>query len=276
MKKFFLLILLAIFAGGAYGGYILFFQKKGIRPRHRVPLASPIVSSPAAPPVTTSSTVATSGPVTAGEETQPADKVKEEPPSKTVDVEPSKDLLEDFPATITVKDGDKEYTVQYTGQFRRSKRFLIELNTYDIASYVQTPKKGKTAELLDDLLVDGEAKVYMLRFINALPGRQITNDIYDAINESFGDVDVDRLKEGIDTFAQQFSVGSSKGDIVYIVWLPGGVVYSGFKTKDNLSFLAKDVPFARALWRIWAGPKYGDKRLTLVHRFAHDPATSKK
>lgn len=266
MKKLFLILFLAIVAGGAYGGYVLFGQKKTLRIRKPIPLAA-AETIPTAPPTQ----VAASPLPDRADESTPKEPPKEEaPPPKSISVEPSKETFEDFPATVTVKDGDKSYTVQYTGQFRRSKKFLIELNTYDIASYVQSPEKGKTMDLLNDLLVDGEVKVYMLRFINALPGRQISNDIYDAINEQFYDVDVDRLKDGITSFSEQFSVGSSRGDIVYIVWLPGGAVYSGFKTRD-LSFIGKDVPFARALWRIWAGPKYGEKRYGLVRRFAFEP-----
>lgn len=267
MKKMLSILLLVIIGGGAYGGYLLFGQKKTLKIRKPIPLttaaATPSATPAQAPVAETPNAIVESKPVEAPKE--------EASPPKSISVEPSKENLEDFPATITVKDGDKNYTVQYTGQFRRSKKFLIELNTYDIASYVQSPEKGQTMDLLNDLLVDGEVKVYMLRFINALPGRQISNDIYDAINEQFYDVDVDRLKDGINTFCEQFSVGSSRGDIVYIVWLPGGAVYSGFKTRD-LSFVGKDVPFARALWRIWAGPKYGEKRYGLVRRFAFDPS----
>jgi hypothetical protein len=268
MKKILMLLILVIVAGGAYGGYLLFGQKKTLKIRKPIPLSTATTAGSADPKQEV--IAATPDPAIESKTAEPLS--VEAPTPKSISVEPSKENLEDFPATITVKDGDKSYTVQYTGQFRRSKKFLIELNTYDIASYVQSPEKGQTMDLLNDLLVDGEVKVYMLRFINALPGRQISNDIYDAINEQFYDVDVDRLQDGINTFCEQFSVGSNRGDIVYIVWLPGGAVYSGFKSQD-LSFVGKDVPFARALWRIWAGPKYGEKRYGLVRRFAFEPST---
>lgn len=201
-------------------------------------------------------------------EVEPLPAEVEAPPSPTIAVVPSEEVIENFPATITVRDGAKSFVAKYTGQFRRNKKFIIAIDTYDIASYVVEPANGETLELLDGLLVDGKAKVYMLRFVNGLPGRQIMNDIYNEINTSFTDVDLERLQESVDNFCTQFKNGSKPGDIVYIVWLPEGKVYSAFNSADSLTFLAQDVPFARALWRIWAGPRRGDIRFNLVRRYA--------
>lgn len=256
MLKKVLFAVVIVFAGlGGYGWYFLYGPVKGIQPR---------------PPLT-SEAVAETPAVSA---TPEAEQDVVEP---YISVDPSTDTIETFPATVTVHDGDKTYVTHYTGQLRRTKRFLIEIKTYDIASYVTEMEPGKTLDLLDDLLQDGTAKVFMLRFISALPGRQISNDIYDEINDpvSFGDVDLVRLQHGIDTFCQQFSVGSHRGDIVYIVWLPNGKVYSGFNTADKLNFIGQDIPFARALWRIWVGPKYGDNRFNLVRRYADDKPMTK-
>lgn len=199
---------------------------------------------------------------------------QEEKPLPFIAVAPSTDLVEAFPSTVTVHDGDKTYVARYTGQMRRVKPvFVLPINVYDIASYVIEPKEGETLKLLDGLLVDGATKVYLLRFLNNLPGKKISDDIYDEINETFTDVDVDRLKPSIDKFVTQFKGGSKKGDVVYIVWLPGGKVYSAFNTSDRVHFIGQDVPFARAIWRIWAGPKFGEKRLSLVSRYATNSAT---
>jgi hypothetical protein len=249
-----LLVVLAVGAGSAY--YYFFGQTKTLKLRGKPPASSvanatpPTSSDPAANPVA-----------------PPA----AEPVSPQIRVEPSKEVTEEFPTFIDVVDGEKRYRCEYTGQFRRTKKVLVEIKTYDIASYVVEPQKGETLKLLDGLLVDGKAKVYMLRFISALRGQMIMNDIYDRINSSFDDVDVDRLQKNIDDFVSVFKSGSAKGDIVYIVWLPGGKVYSAFNTADPVPYIADDVPFARALWRIWAGPTFGDIRFNLVRRFADPP-----
>jgi hypothetical protein len=253
-----LLVVFAIGAGSAY--YFLFGQTKSLKLRGKPPAAT--VASTTPPTATDSATNSAAATPTP------------EPASRQIRVEPSKEITEDFPSFIEVVDGEKRYRCEYTGQFRRTKKVIVELKTYDIASYVVEPEKGETLKLLDGLLVDGKAKVYMLRFISALRGQMIMNDIYDRINSSFDDVDVDRLQKNIDDFVSVFKSGSQKGDIVYIVWLPGGKVYSAFNTADPVPYIADDIPFARALWRIWAGPTFGDIRFNLVRRFA-DPPISK-
>jgi hypothetical protein len=259
-----LVVVLAIAGGTAW--YFLFGQVKTLKRRGKPPAVTQNLPAEVLPAAGTS---APGDPAPSTVATPPA-----EPVARQVQVEPSGETVEDFPAFIEVVDGSKRYRCEYTGQFRRTKKVLVEIKTYDIASYVLEPEKGETLKLLDGLLVDGKAKVYMLRFISALRGQMIMNDIYDRINSSFDDVDVDRLQKNIDDFVSVFKSGSQKGDIVYIVWLPGGRVYSSFNQANPVPYIADDVPFARALWRIWAGPTFGDIRFNLVRRFA-DPPLSK-
>lgn len=197
--------------------------------------------------------------------------VEESPaPSPTIAVIPSQEEIEGFPAQITVRDGEQAFVAEYTGQFRRTKEFVLSIDVYDIASYVVEPTHGETLELLDGLLVDGKVKVYVIRFLNSLPGRPLMNDIYNDINTSFTDVDLEKLQENVDRFCLQFQDGSRRGDTVFMAWLPDGKVYSGFNTTDPLTLLAHDIPFARALWRNWSGPRRGDLRFNLVRNYATD------
>lgn len=265
-----LIMILALGAGTTY--FFVFGQVKGLKLRGKPPAHSPTQPTAAANPAANTDVSAGTNPT--------ADPAPEQLPtsiesmSPTIRVEPSKEVVEDFPAFIDVHDGEKSFHCEYTGQFRRTKKIIVEIKTYDIASYVVEPQRGQTMELLDGLLVDGKTKVYMLRFISSLKGTMIMNDIYDRINSSFDDVDVDRLQKNIDNFVSVFKSGSKPGDVVYIVWLPNGKVYSAFNTKDPVPSIAQDVPFARALWRIWAGPTFGDIRFNLVRRFA-DPSQAK-
>lgn len=217
------------------------------------------------PPATALASGSESALETPAETAQPA-------ASPTISVEPSPDVVENFPARITIRDGEQTFVAEYTGQYRRIKQVIISINIYDIASYVHEPTKGDTLELLDGLLVDGKAKVYMIRFLNDLPARPLLNDIYKDINTSFTDVDLERLRENIDNFCSQFKNGSRNGDTVYVVWLPGGKIYSAYNSMDPLPLLARDIPFARALWRNWAGPRRGDIRFNLVRQYANETA----
>jgi hypothetical protein len=248
MKKVVLAALAAVLGLAGYQWYAIFG-----RPDGKLKLRGTALAAQAAPP--------------AGEATREIE--AEAPPAPTISVQLSAETIEAFPATVVVREGGREHVAHYTGQARRIKPiFVLPIQVYDIASYVVEPKPGAPNDLLDGLLVDGPPKVYLLRFLNNIPGKKIMDDIYDEINTTFTDVDVDRLQENIDRFVKQFQGGSKKGDVVAIVWLPGGKVYSGFNTPEAVQFIGHDVPFARAIWRIWAGDKFGDKRVQLVSRYA--------
>lgn len=176
-----------------------------------------------------------------------------------------------FPERATVFDGSCPTEVHYTGKILRKRAvLLVPVNIYEIAAYVEEPAEADQETLLDEMLVDGPVKLFVLRFLLPLPGRAILADIRQAIVDSFGDVDMGQLQCEIDRFCGQFGRGASRGEMVYIVWLPGGRIYSGFHTADPLSFIAADEPMARAIWRVWAGPD-SENRVDLVERFTAKP-----
>lgn len=187
-----------------------------------------------------------------------------------------------FASWIKVFDERGTYDTVYMGKLLRTKgpRFL-PIRLYEIAAYTVDPKPASVDALLGDLLVDGKPKVYVIKFIAGLPGRAILSDIYNEIDATFTDVDMDRLRSNIDKFVQQFARGSKRGDLIYILWLPGGRVYSSFDAPEKVEFIGQDVPLARAIWRIWAGPQSGPERVTLVDRFArsaiaNNPGSAKR
>lgn len=217
-----------------------------------------------------------SGDVTPAEVGEPVDDLppplksadEDEPAPQEISVETSGALISGFPETVTIGAGDEQFTTTYTGMFTRSKNVLfVPIALYSIASYVENPHEVNSKALLDRLLKDGPRKVYILRFLKPLPGNQILNAIREEINATFSDVDMDRLESNINQFVQIFSPGSSTGDEVYMVWLPGGKLYCSFKDQSKLEMIAQDVPLARAIWRIWAGEQTGEERLSLVERF---------
>lgn len=205
-----------------------------------------------------------------------------EPPSEHIDVELpirlelGRQMVDGFPEVIKVIDGPRTCDVRYMGKIKRSRGVVIlSIKTYEIAAYIDEPTRQPTGELLDELLLDGRPKVYLIRFVNPLPGRAILKDIYTEINTTFTDVDMKRLKSNIDRFCQQFARGSSTGDLISIVWLKQGRVYSCFDAMDKVEFIGQDIPLARAIWRIWAGPQCGPERVDLVSRFATHSATAR-
>lgn len=175
--------------------------------------------------------------------------------------------VEGFPETVIVREGNSRHSLTYTGKFIRKRWFL---HLYEIASYIEAPQNGSTDNLLDALLRDGTRRVYLLRFLKPLPGSQIHGAIEEEIALTFTDVDMPRLRPNIDNFTRPFGNGSNTGDMVYLVWLPGGRSFSSFGDPQNVSLIARDVPLARAIWRIWAGENSGPERAGLVRRFASE------
>lgn len=197
---------------------------------------------------------------------------KLEPPIPTVSQEISLALSEKqvdgFPESIEVRDGDATKTLVLTGQFKRVKPILIvKLEIYEIASYTEAPIEGSAESLLADLLRDGKPKVYLLRFLRNLSGRQIIDAINEEVNVTFIDVDLPKLRPDIDRFIQVFQKGGEPGATVYMGWLNGGRFYCSFAEPKQLTFVKDDVSLARAIWRIWCGADAGPERVGLVRRF---------
>lgn len=202
---------------------------------------------------------------------------KEKPLSTVLQVKVSEELIEGFPKSVTVVDGDKQYKVDYTGNFIRMKQLLVfPIHLYAIASYVQAPKEGDTEALLDEMLVDGTPRVYLLRMLKTIPGKAVMNAIEEEINTYFVDVDMDKYGKDIQRFTAQFGNGATRDDIVYMVWLPGGRVFSGYNAPDKVQLVAQDLTLARAIWRIWAGEHSGPERVGLVERFATRSTNERK
>lgn len=186
----------------------------------------------------------------------------------TIAVTPSETTIDNFPETVTIKDGTRQIEVRYTGKILRKRAIvLIPMSIYEIASYVEEPAEGETEALLDHLLVDDRTKLFVIRFLMPLPGKAILNDIKIALEESFGDVDMKSIEAEIDRFCSQFGRGSSRGDLVHIVWLKGGKIFSAFEAPDHLEFIAEHQGMARAIWRIWTGPE-SENRINLVERYS--------
>lgn len=231
MKKALVLLIIVLVVGSVAGGSYLWLQPEPARLSNE-PVASP----------------------------------DELPPP--IRVAPSKRQIQGFPDSVTVFDTKGRYETTYTGKLLRMRRLVVvPVRLYEIASYTPSPQRGETEALLQQLLVDGAPKVYIIKFLIPLPGRTILKDIYDEIHATFTDVDMVRLGPNIDRFVQQFAKGSKRGDYVYILWLPGGRVYSSFGNPDKVEFIGEDVPLARAIWRIWAGPN-SPERNGLVQQYA--------
>lgn len=198
----------------------------------------------------------------------PAPQPKDETTPNLVKVNVSDSTLDNFPETVEIEFGDEKILATYTGHLvKRKKVLILPVETNRVACYVVSPTMGDGDTLADDLMVDGQPRALLLRFTKRLPGSFIADDIEQNIRETFTDVDVPRLRPNIDRFVQKFANGSAPGHKVYFVWMPGGRVYIGYETPENVELIAEDIPFARALWRCYVGRDHAD-RTDMVKRYA--------
>ena len=200
--------------------------------------------------------------------------VIDEPPGDVLKITISEEMIDGFPASVAIVDGQRTYSLDYTGQFTRRRGILFfDIDLYAIASYVEAPEPGETEALLDEMLVDGVRRVYLLRMLKTIPARAIAGAMDEEIDNYFIDIDMDRLGGAIDEFRGVFGHGAKRGQVVYMAWLPGGRSYASFNDAEHVELVAEDLPLARAIWRIWAGKHSGPERVGLVERLARQPSS---
>ena len=204
---------------------------------------------------------------------------KEAPPAEVppfMSVETSKDLLEGFPKHVHGKMGEETFRAEYTGKLVRVKKMLMfDMELYEVGCYIESPKPADTERMLSDMLEDGQRKVYIIKFSKPLPGRSILQAIKNEINETFKDVDMQKVGNDIDRFVKQFAHGSKSNECIYVSWQPGGRLYSSYNAPDKMELISVDVPLSRAIWRIWCGPLAGPERLGMVKHYATPPMDMK-
>jgi hypothetical protein len=178
-----------------------------------------------------------------------------------------------FPEKVVVVEGGRSTTLPMTGSYVRSRKIVVTIDFYEIASYVADRPSGSTDEMLESIWSDDGKKVYLLRFLFSVPGWQLRQAIHDEIARSFKDVSVDDHKEELDRMRTAFGTGAAAGDVFYLVRLPGNRIYLGVRNEKDLSLVTTSPPLARAIWRMWAGPTAEPGRAGLV-KLLETPAAS--
>lgn len=182
-------------------------------------------------------------------------------------------IRDGFPETLKIQADGRSFDLQCTGLYIRSRMLLVlPFDLYAIANFTESPSPGDAPALLDNLLVDGKPKVYLLRFLKKLSGSQIHKAIQDEIDSTFKDVDMVKHGGEIQRFVQKFDKGSNKGEVVYMCWLPGNRIYCGFNDPKRLELISSDASLTRAIWRIWCGENAGPERVGLVSRLVSNPS----
>ena len=212
------------------------------------------------------------------------------PPQQTAQVEPTKKTTDDvtvdigpnqgkhFPDHVEViVDGEKT-KLRLTGVLTRKfevQYLPISLDLYYVACYTQERPQGDAEQMLDDLIEDtGGIKAYVVCFAKQAPAGPVNAEIQKEIDTYFPKSVVANNRPAIDAFVGQLMQDKwiPPDSKVYVVRLPGGVIYSKYRSPSRLNFIGDDPEFAKAIWRIWAGVHSGDDRYGLIDRLTPTPA----
>ena len=171
-----------------------------------------------------------------------------------------------FEESVTITEGGKRYPLMQTGAYVRSRKVLVTIDLYEIASYAESPPEGTTDQMLESLWRDDGRKAYVLRFLKPLPGWELRKAVRDEMARSFGDVSMDDHRDDLDRLLKAFDAGARSGEVFYLVRLTGNRVYFGMGAEKNLALATSSPELARAIWRMWAGPTAEPGRAGLVER----------
>ena len=174
-----------------------------------------------------------------------------------------------LPNAVHICCDGKTINTSYTGKFIRIKTVMfVKAEVYQMGSYVESPEPAAADTMLADMLVDGNCKVFVLRFSRSVPGGVISATIKQRIAETFGDVELSRVGQDLDRFVALFANGALAAQTIYMCWMPGGKLYCSFNNSEKLDLISSDFSLTRAIWRIWCGPQAGPERLGLVENLS--------
>jgi hypothetical protein len=161
--------------------------------------------------------------------------------------EPSTEKL--FPAQVTIKNADKQYTLTVTGLAVRKKMFF---KVYGIAHYMeQVEKANSNDDAYNTVLIDGKAKQITMDFARDVDVAKIKDAYIDGFKTHTSGDDLKKIRLLVDQFIGYFSKDLKENDQIILRWLPGGSVTAIIKGEEKPAI--KDMTFARALWTIWFG-----------------------
>jgi hypothetical protein len=164
-----------------------------------------------------------------------------------------------FPKQITFKAKDIEYVLELTGTTTRIQYFM---NIYAIAHYLQDPVKGPKDTVYEEIFQDRQAKELFLVWTIDVDQEDVKEGLWESFLHSSTANEIDAVRDQIGQFLGYFESDIKTNDQVIVRWLPEGVVLTEINGKRMQPI--RSLPFARALWNIWLGPKSVVNRSYLI------------
>lgn len=147
-----------------------------------------------------------------------------------------------FPEQVAVSDGDREVSLDKTGEAERHKFFF---HVYNMAHYSESPCES------DNLLSDGETRSIRIEFSRDISCDRIRDDFWSTMRDRHSRAEMALIAPTLEEFCAPIQGEVKEGDDFELVWWPGGRIVSYFNGRE-LSRVENEA-FARALWAIWFG-----------------------
>ena len=127
-----------------------------------------------------------------------------------------------FPAQVTIKNAEKQYTLAVTGLAVRKKMFF---KVYGIAHYMeQVEKANSNDDACKTVLIDGKAKQITMDFARDVDAGKIKDAYLDGFKSHASTDELQKIKPLVDQFVGYFSKDLKENDQIILRWLPGGSV----------------------------------------------------
>ncbi len=166
-----------------------------------------------------------------------------------------------FPATVTITQEGKSYSLALTGTAVRKK---LIIKVYAIAHYMQDPPAGSAKDVFAGILTDGKAKQITMQFVREVGVDKIRTAYHDGFQDNAGKDEYAAITPFVDQFLGYFGSDVKEGDVFVLRWLPGGVVQAQVQGVEKPAITNSQ--FARVLWSIWLGEDAIVDREDLVSR----------
>ena len=154
-----------------------------------------------------------------------------------------------FPAEVSFRVGDKDYSLSYTGLAVRKKFFF---KVYGMIHYIDyTGEVKNKEEAFNLILTDGKAKQITMEFARDVDAQKIRDAYMEGFKLNATPVEFQSIQPLVNQFVDYFNTDVKENDKFILRWLPGGAILTIIKGNTK-PVITSDI-FARTLWSIWFG-----------------------
>ncbi|CRX39526.1 chalcone isomerase family protein [Estrella lausannensis] len=152
----------------------------------------------------------------------------------------------DFPSHVQLRVNNLIYTMDKTGETTKGE-------LYSIAHYLQGAIEAQERVILVQIFSDGEAKEFLIEWMKDFKQDEIKKELKSSFEKALDKKELAEHEKEIASFINFFNQDVKAKDQIKILWMAKGQlqVFYGSDLKGEIN----SIPFAKAVWKVWLGPK---------------------